>query len=73
MRVNAEIRVGDHAGHILAVQVVVGHVDIPHAPSNNTQGQNSTYQARSRIRNPHPYHLIYFRDTDPDPVIQIAI
>ncbi len=34
MRVNAEIKVGDHAGHILAVQVVVGHVDIPHAPSN---------------------------------------
>jgi hypothetical protein len=43
MRVNAEIKVGDHAGHILAVQVVVGHVDIPHTPSNKHTGseQNS--------------------------------
>jgi hypothetical protein len=38
MRVNAEIKVGDHAGHILAVQVVVGHVDIPHTPSNKHTG-----------------------------------
>ncbi len=50
MRVNAEIKVGDHAGHILAVQVVVGHVDIPHTPSNNTQGQKNTDEQCSRSK-----------------------
>ena len=49
MRVNAEIKVGDHAGHILAVQVVVGHVDIPHTPSNKHTGSEQNLPAVLRI------------------------
>ena len=32
MRVLVQVGVGDHPGHILAVEVVVGAVDVPHAP-----------------------------------------
>jgi hypothetical protein len=46
MRVNAEIKVGDHAGHILAVQVVVGHVDIPHTPSNKHTGSEQNLSGK---------------------------
>ena len=32
MGVLVHIRVGDHPGDVLAVEVVVGAVDVPHAP-----------------------------------------
>merc|ERR1719339_174401 len=32
MRVNLHVEVGDHPGHVLTVQVVVGAVDVPHTP-----------------------------------------
>ena len=32
MRVLVHVGVGDHPGHVLAVEVVVGAVDVPHAP-----------------------------------------
>ena len=32
VRVHAEIVVGHHARHVLAVEIVVGDVDVPHAP-----------------------------------------
>jgi len=33
MRVNPEVKVGDHTGHILAVEVVVRAVDVSHTPA----------------------------------------
>ena len=32
MRVLVQVGVGDHPSHVLAVEVVVGAVDVPHAP-----------------------------------------
>ena len=32
MRVLVQVGVGDHPGHVLAVEVVVGAVDVPHTP-----------------------------------------
>ena len=32
MRVLVHVGVGDHPGHVLAVEVIVGAVDVPHAP-----------------------------------------
>ncbi len=46
MRVNPEIKVGDHSGHILAVQVVVGHVDIPHTPANIHRGSEQNLSGK---------------------------